>query len=58
MVSNNVNEYDAECNMANNAIGSRATVTGSDPVYKNNKLKCKYVKQQLICQPKGGETSP
>ena len=39
MVSNRVKEYDAECNMANNAMGSKATVTGSEPVYRNNKLK-------------------
>jgi hypothetical protein len=38
MVSNRVKEYDAECNMANNAMGSKATVTGSEPVYRNNKL--------------------
>ena len=38
-MSKRVREYDAECSIANNVIGSSATVTGSEPVYKNIKLK-------------------
>ena len=38
VVSSRVSVYDAECNIANNVIGSNATVTGSEPVYKNIKL--------------------
>ena len=48
VVSKRVSEYDAECSIANNVIGSSATVTGSEPVYKNIKLKVKTNKKILL----------
>jgi hypothetical protein len=48
VVSKRVSEYDAEGSFANNGIGSSATVTGSEPVYKNIKLKVKTNKKILL----------